>query len=134
MVPAGGLMGEAWSVNAMGVMGVLARVDDRGNELESVSKKFTELIDEGASVLVKNGRNVLAGAWESACSERSEVPEKLMSVVEERCHQVTEATVAIVTGDAEMGSVTTNSAEYALEEWGIHSSATYTPLLPHAGQ
>ena len=118
-------MSGQWSVDAAGVMGVLAQVDDEGNDLETASRKFASLQTEGASSLSVDGRTSLASAWNSFCDERTDVPRKLMWMLQHRCGQVTEATVAVLPGDAQMGDDVQAAESYAQSEWGIASKYRY---------
>lgn len=113
-----------WSVDPDRVVGVLAGVDDNGSGLASALKQADELAFSASSLSV-DGRTTLSNAWAAFIDERRMVPGKLMHVLASSARSVSEATVAVVAGDAEMESNARTAEERALTEWGIESMDAY---------
>lgn len=114
-----------WSVDPAGVMGVLAQVDDEGNALERASNEFGDLHGRGVADLSIVGRTSASDAWAVFCSERTDVPRKLMRMIQHRGSQVAEASVAVLAGDAQMGDDVANAETRAMHEWDIASKYAY---------
>jgi len=115
---------DGWSVDPDRVMGVLAGVDDAGASLEGAGKAMDELSFSASSLSV-DGRTMVSNAWASFVGERRLVPGKLMHVLASSARSVTEATVAVVAGDAEMETNAATAEERARVEWGIESDVAY---------
>lgn len=116
---------EGWRVDPDRVVGVLAGVDEEGARLGQLIADAEALAFEGGSSLVVDGRTALAQAWEAFLDDRRLVPGKLIHAVTTCSAAVSEATVAVVAGDAEMAANGGVAAQYALREWDIDSVHAY---------
>ena len=117
-------MSDGWSVDPDRVVGVLAGVDDEGVQLAAAAASLDEAVYAGGG-LSADGRTVLSNAWQAFLDERRLVPGQLMHVLAASAQSVTEATVAVVTGDERMASDSRTAEATALDEWGIDSAAAY---------
>ena len=113
------MSGNTWSVDAAGVAGILAMIDDYGNALEAAKKKFSDAENQGNSGLVIDGRTELRDGWSTFATEREDVPRKLMWMLQHRCNQVIEASVAVLAGDGEIADTHERAETYAETEWNI---------------
>lgn len=118
-------MTDGWSVDADRVLGILAGVDDAGSGLADAANGMDEMLYSASSLSV-DGRTAVSNAWADFISERRLVPGKLMHLLASSANSVTEATVAVVAGDAEMETNAIAAEERARVEWGIESVAAYT--------
>lgn len=119
------MAGNTWSADAAGVAGILAMIDDYGNALEQAKKKFSDAENEGSSGLVIEGRTEMRSGWSAFATEREDVPRKLMWMLQHRCSQVIEASVAVLAGDGEMADTHESAAAFAESEWNILSGYQY---------
>ncbi|MDW4574012.1 hypothetical protein R8Z57_14625 [Microbacterium sp. M3] len=117
-------MTDSWSVDPDRVIGVLAGVDDEGVELAEAAAAMDRLAASGATLSV-DGRTTLSQAWEAFLDERRLVPGKLMHTLAMSAQALTEATTAVVAGDARMMSDGRDAEARALDEWGIDSPNAY---------
>lgn len=119
------MAGNTWSVDAAGVAGILALIDDYGNALEQAKKTFSDAENQGNSGLVVEGRTTLRGGWNEFATEREDVPRKLMWMLQHRCDQVIAATVEVLAGDGEIADSHAAAEAYAESAWGIMPAYQY---------
>ncbi|MEX0151662.1 MULTISPECIES: hypothetical protein [Microbacterium] len=98
------------------VIGVLAGVDDAGAEMAPAISGMTDAALDGEGLVVDGRRTLLAGWW-AFLEERRSVPGRLARVVAAAASAVSAATVAIVTGDVDMGVSAAEAETRALTEW-----------------
>lgn len=100
-------------------------IDDYGNELELAKKKFSDAEHDGNTGLVVDGRTELRSGWSEFAGEREDVPRKLMWMLQRRCDQVIEASVAVLAGDGEIADTQHEAEAYAESEWDIKPGHRY---------
>jgi hypothetical protein len=115
---------QGWRVDPDRVVGVLAGIDDDGAKLASTPKRADELYLAHASLRV-DGRATVAHAWGGFLEERRRVPGALIGVLASSAEALTEATVAVVSGDELMAADFEGAEASALERWGIDSILAY---------
>jgi hypothetical protein len=91
-----------WRVDADGVLGVLAGLDDQREEFESAHRKLEEAAFERSASLTVDGRTTVSAAWDRFMEERRLMPGRLMHSVASAAQAVGEATAAVIAGDEEM--------------------------------
>lgn len=119
------MAGNTWSVDAAGVAGILAMIDDYGNTLEQAKKQFSDAENQGNGGLVVDGRTTLRGGWNDFATDREDVPRKLMWMLQHRCDQVIAATVEVLAGDSEIADSQADAEAFAESEWGIMPAYMY---------
>ncbi|MFK0403250.1 DUF6507 family protein [Microbacterium sp. NPDC090225] len=110
---------EGWRVDPDGVAGVLAGVDDTASRFEKSRDEIEEAAFEGAETLIADGRTALSSAWEVFLEDRRLVPGKIMYAINAAAGAVSDATVAVITGDEQMAGEMRTAAQQAEDAWGI---------------
>lgn len=116
-----------YRVDADGVLGILAGLDDLGDEFEKAARDIDEVADDGATALAVDDRTVMSRAWTAFMDERRSVPGKIIHTINVSSQAVSEATLAIVAGDEQMATDTEAAQDHAEDAWGIAPSLAYMP-------
>lgn len=116
-----------YRVDADGVLGILAGLDDLGDEFEKAVRDIDEVADDGTTALAIDDRTVMSRAWTAFMDERRSVPGKVIHTINVSSQAVSEATLAIVAGDEQMATDTEAAQEHAEDAWGIAPSLAYMP-------
>lgn len=114
-----------WRVDPDGVLGVLAGVDEQGLELVSAHDALDAAAADGGSTLSIDGRTTLSQAWDEFMSSRRLIPGKLMYVLKNSSAAVSDATVAVVTGDDQMSDDLSSAQQHAQDAWNIAPEHAY---------
>ncbi|MFJ2368107.1 hypothetical protein [Microbacterium sp. NPDC087665] len=116
-----------YRVDADGVLGILAGLDDLGGEFEKAVRDIDEVADDGTTALAIDDRTVMSRAWTAFMDERRSVPGKVIHTINVSSHAVSEATLAIVAGDEQIATDTEAAQDHAEDAWGIAPSLAYMP-------
>lgn len=116
-----------YRVDADGVLGILAGLDDLGDEFEKAVRDIDEVADDGTTALAIDDRTVMSRAWTAFMDERRSVPGKVIHTINVSSQAVSDATLAIVAGDEQMATDTEAAQEHAEDAWGIAPSLAYMP-------
>lgn len=116
-----------YRVDPDGVLGILAGLDDLGDEFEKAGRDVEQVADDGATALAIDDRTVMSRAWNTFMDDRRSVPGKIMHTINVSAQAVGEATLEIVTGDVQMATDTTQAQGGIQNPWGIAPSYAYMP-------
>lgn len=116
-----------YRVDPDGVLGILAGLDDLGDEFEKSVRDVEEVADDGATALAIDDRTVMSRAWTAFMDERRSVPGKIIHTINVSSQAVTEATLTIVAGDEQVAHDTTRAQSESQNPWGIAPSYAYMP-------